>query len=766
MGCCGGSSSTADAPTPHTFFFKKRGCTDLCCLIFFLAFWVGIIYIAYLAMTVGDMYAVFYGSDYLGNRCGVGTMSDKPKVYYPRIDQDIIAQAAIATTMPWRLAFYGLCMPACPNITTPEACFADPASCQVLDYGTPAEYTAAGGRASYFATMPSVDFLNRCVPTDSSSLTQEPDRCAFPQCDGVTFAPCDTEYPTTWTMSFPASLQCEVLLRQGTIKQLRPAAVSTLTEQLAGNVATLETVVRSLTASSTELLIFGIAMPVVLGFVWLVLLRLFAGIFTYIMITLIGAGLLLLSLYLWVRAGAVDALMDALNGNTTLTAGLNVSDEMAAAMNNSLYQALGLISTAQDAVASLAPSDLTSAAATAQNEVPALWFILAILMSVITLVYIISICAARKKIKTAIALVKESANVIKDRPMTMFFPFNVLVSNLLVALLFLLIFLTLQTATITSAHFGAISDAMTATTSFIDSIQLYNSTLNSGGVQSLEDLDNSSFYITLIMYVYLLFGLLWTIASFSNISWTAMSGNVSHWYFFRGDDEDAKAAKTRVPLLRSLGRVVRYHLGSIFFGAFIISVIQLIRIILYAIDRYTKKQQDANFLLKLAIKCTQCCMWCFEKTIKFITNYCYIYVAMQGASFCKACFLTFSLIVNNPAQLSINTFVRTILSWIQLLGLPIACGWLCNFILIQSARAETIWPTVVVGLSSYVIASTFTSVFSCVLDTLFVCCCRDRAEYKGQYMPNRLRTVFGFGKKMKKSKAEEEEEADEAGEDA
>jgi len=35
-----------------------------------------------------------------------------------------------------------------------------------------------------------------------------------------------------------------------------------------------------------------------------------------------------------------------------------------------------------------------------------------------------------------------------------------------------------------------------------------------------------------------------------------------------------------------------------------------------------------------------------------------------------------------------------------------------------------------------VIAKVFTLVFSCVLDTLFVCCCRDRADYKGEYMPD------------------------------
>jgi hypothetical protein len=34
-----------------------------------------------------------------------------------------------------------------------------------------------------------------------------------------------------------------------------------------------------------------------------------------------------------------------------------------------------------------------------------------------------------------------------------------------------------------------------------------------------------------------------------------------------------------VPLLRSLGRVFRYHLGTIAFGSFIVALIQLIRIV-------------------------------------------------------------------------------------------------------------------------------------------------------------------------------------------
>ena len=232
--CCGKSSVEPDKPDPETFFFKKRGCTDIFCLIIFIVFWAILGWLTSLSITYGEPWAIVYGSDYLGNRCGRGSMSDKSKVYYPRVDEDLKDQALIASSTPWKLRFYGLCVKECPSVSEPTACFSDPDSCKVDDYGTEAEYTAAGGRAYYYATMPSQDVLNRCVPKDSASLNQDDDRCAFPQCDNVTnpWMVCDETYPTTWKMTYPDSLKCEVKFRVGTVQQLRTMTSDTLSRSL------------------------------------------------------------------------------------------------------------------------------------------------------------------------------------------------------------------------------------------------------------------------------------------------------------------------------------------------------------------------------------------------------------------------------------------------------------------------------------------------------------------------------------------------------
>lgn len=291
-----------------------------------------------------------------------------------------------------------------------------------------------------------------------------------------------------------------------------------MTDAIGGHVGAAVRVFESVAESSNEIFGFGLALPIVLGFVWLLLLRLFAGIFTYCMIILIGLVLLLLTLYLYLQAGAFAVLLEFARSNSTVlavsTSSIAANDTLAQALtlaNDTLAQALGLVADANDAVAALAPSELVTLTTMTESEVPALWYILAVIMTVITLVYIFSMCLARKQIKTAIALVKVGSMVIKDRPSTMFFPFNTLIANMLLTAYFIVIMLFLGTADITPAHFGFISDAMKSTATFIERIELYNRTISTGGVTAIEDMDNAAFYVNVCLYLYFIFGFLWTL---------------------------------------------------------------------------------------------------------------------------------------------------------------------------------------------------------------------------------------------------------------
>ena len=60
------------------------------------------------------------------------------------------------------------------------------------------------------------------------------------------------------------------------------------------------------------------------------------------------------------------------------------------------------------------------------------------------------------------------------------------------------------------------------------------------------------------------------------VSWTSMSGAVSHAFFFR----ELPHARSACPLLLSFWRVIRYHLGSMAFGSLLVALVQLARLVL------------------------------------------------------------------------------------------------------------------------------------------------------------------------------------------
>ena len=77
-------------------------------------------------------------------------------------------------------------------------------------------------------------------------------------------------------------------------------------------------------------------------------------------------------------------------------------------------------------------------------------------------------------------------------------------------------------------------------------------------------------------------------------------------------------------------------------------------------------------------------------------------------------------------------------------AVPLACYQLSEIALTSRGAFEPFYPSVLVGLIALVIINNFALVFGCVLDTIFVCTVRDKAEYKAAFMSDRLYAAYGF----------------------
>merc|ERR1719446_1991707 len=97
----------------------------------------------------------------------------------------------------------------------------------------------------------------------------------------------------------------------------------------------------SLADAQNEILIFGLAMPVVLGFLWLLLLKLFAKTIVYVGLMAIGAVLILFTFYCFLMTG----FLTELDTNSTLAVS-NASSTLMGLANDTLASALGLADSA------------------------------------------------------------------------------------------------------------------------------------------------------------------------------------------------------------------------------------------------------------------------------------------------------------------------------------------------------------------------------------------------------------------------------------
>lgn len=152
------------------------------------------------------------------------------------------------------------------------------------------------------------------------------------------------------------------------------------------------------------------------------------------------------------------------------------------------------------------------------------------------------------------------------------------------------------------------------------------------------------------MFWYNLFGCLWTIQFFHACNQIVIAGTVAAWYFTR------KRGLGISLYFRSFSNLVYYHLGTAAAGSLIIALIQLVRIIFEYMSRKAKAKEMGP-IAEFFVKCVSCCLWCFEKCLKFLNKNAYIEVAIYGYSFCTAAREAFSVILRNIVRLAVLNFI-------------------------------------------------------------------------------------------------------------
>lgn len=220
------------------------------------------------------------------------------------------------------------------------------------------------------------------------------------------------------------------------------------------------------------------------------------------------------------------------------------------------------------------------------------------------------------------------------------------------------------------------------------------------------------------LWWYHLIGLIWTSEFIIACQQLVVCGSVATWYFSRNKES------LGCPIISSIKMLVFHHLGSVAFGALIITAVKLPRMILMYLHK--KMKGSENECAKFCMKCCICCLWCLEKCLKYLNQNAYTVVAIQGTSFCKSAAKSFTVLVNNALRVAAINSVGDFILFLGKIGVMAATA--AVGVIWFKSRADLHYyaiPVLLVCVFSYFIASSCLSTYEMVIDAMLLCFCHD-----------------------------------------
>mmetsp|Transcript_78397 Transcript_78397/g.210410 ORF Transcript_78397/g.210410 Transcript_78397/m.210410 type:complete len:782 (+) Transcript_78397:227-2572(+) len=214
------------------------------------------------------------------------------------------------------------------------------------------------------------------------------------------------------------------------------------------------------------------------------------------------------------------------------------------------------------------------------------------------------------------------------------------------------------------------------------------------------------------------FSFFWHHAFMVAVGQCTIAGAVGVWFFTRGE----KSSTSRESVSTGVHNCFRYHLGSLAFGSFILAVIQTIRWFMIYLSKQAKAQ--GNRVMECVLKIFAYCLWCFEKSVKFLNKNAYIQIALLATNFCVSAKNAFWLIARNAVRFGVLGSLGFI---VHLIGkyLIMTATAVLGFLILEEMHSDVAAVPVVCVLVYCVIGYTmgvlFMDVFGLAVDATLQC---------------------------------------------
>ncbi|KAM9845438.1 choline transporter-like protein 5-A [Aulostomus maculatus] len=386
------------------------------------------------------------------------------------------------------------------------------------------------------------------------------------------------------------------------------------------------------------------------------------------------------------------------------------------------------------------------------------WMVLLASLGVTEASILLMLIFLRRRVKVAIALLREASKAIGHMMSTLVYPIFT----------FLLLTLCFSYWAVTAVYLASSGEAVYKVMSPDVNCPYTNSTcvpqnFSLSNVSRTESCLGSqclfAFYGGETFYHHHLFLLqlsnllifLWMVNFCLALEQCTLAGTFASYYWARRKPQDVPPC----PLFSSFSRAIRYHTGSLAFGALVLSVAQFVRIVLEYLEQKLKGVD--NSLSRFLLCCLRCCFWCLEKFIRYMNRNAYIMVAIYGKNFCTSAREAFLLLMRNVVRVAV---LDRVTDFLLFLGKVLIAGGvgLIAFLFFsrkipviqeEAPNLNYYWvPLLTVVGGAYLIAHCFFSVYATCVDTFFLCFCDDLERNDGSsekpfLMSPELHTILG-----------------------
>ena len=617
-----------------------RKCRDCICCIIFIILFLACIFVGVYGFKKGEPTSLLYTYDEDGNACG---KTDEYKEYKYLYFYSIVSGL---TSLSTDAILKGICVKSCPNKSFKnKEEFENAVQNENFKLDCKSTKNNQNCKIEYKNYYESEAILDRlCFPKKNNEIEYDPDNQIkvkiFDPKSGESFEKVvDKEKTYTDADSSVYILQSAIDSNDDPQASASLINVAFFSQKFSSYLSDLTGAKYAIAAS--------ILWSFVITMIFMLFLRLCAGVITFIIIVLIQAGLIVLAVFFKFQMDEKEEAKDS--------------------TYETVYKVL---------------------------------FYIFIALAVIWFIFIMAMC---NRIRLAISLIQVTSKYIMKNCCIIFVPFIFFI--LLMA--WVAYWLVMIVFIYTSGKFDK----------------------EGSTVMASYKMDNEVVYL----FWYHIFTLFYITAIISAYSQFVYASCACIWYF------TYEKGTENHPILKSFWRGLRYHFGSIVFGATIIAIIRFIMVFL----EYVKKKIEGTVgkkqgkCLKCIISCFQCCLGCCAKCMEYINKHAYIQIALKGDNFCTAAFEGFGLVIRNLGRFAMLGMFSGILSIFGTIFISISSAVIGYFVITKvdyfSVEVNSVvLPVIAFGVVGFILGYISMSIFSVSGDALIHSFLLDEEINKGQ----------------------------------